>query len=354
MLPRPLIHHLPGPFTTEGGFTFERPAVAYRTWGRLNAARDNAVVVCHALTGTPDAADWWGGLFGPGRLLNPERHFVICANVLGSCYGTTGPRSEDPATGAPYGARFPVVTVRDTVRLHARLLDALGVEGVACVLGGSMGGMQALEWALMDRRVRAAVVVAVGAAHTAWQIGLSEAQRQAIYADAKWRGGGYPPDDPPAAGLAAARAVAMMSYRTPDLFEARFGRRSQPDADDVFEIESYLRYQGRKLAARFDALSYVRLTQLMDRYDVAAGRGTPEAVLGALDVPVLAVGIASDLLYLPAEVRRVAALCRHGTYAELETPFGHDAFLVAFELLHDAMLPFLRTHGLVPAFAASL
>jgi homoserine O-acetyltransferase/O-succinyltransferase len=338
---------LPDSFHTESGFTFERPEVAYRTWGSLNAARDNAVVVCHALTGTPDAADWWPGLFGPGRLLDPERHFVVCANVLGSCYGTTGPRSVDPATGRPYAGRFPIVTIRDTVRLHQRLLDALGVEGVACTVGGSMGGMQALEWALMDGRVRAAVVAAVGYAHSAWPIGISEAQRQAIYADPKWRGGDYPPDDPPAAGLAAARAMAMMSYRSPQLFHERFGRALQDGDPEAFAIESYLRYQGRKLVGRFDAVSYVRLTQMMDRHDAAAGRGTPEEVLGGLEVPVLAVGISSDLLYPPSEPRALAALARHGTYVELETPFGHDAFLVAFEQLNEAMAPFLHEHGLL-------
>lgn len=338
---------LPEPFVTEDGAVLERPVVAYRTWGRLNARRDNAVVVCHALTGTPDAADWWGGLFGPGRPLDPERHFVVCANVLGSCYGTTGPRSTDPATGRAYGGRFPVVTVRDTVRLHQRLLDALGVEGIACVLGGSMGGMQALEWALLDARVRTAVVIAVGHAHTAWQIGISEAQRQAIYADPRWRDGNYPPDDPPAAGLAAARAMAMMSYRSPALFRDRFGRALQDGDPALFAVESYLRYQGRKLVGRFDAVSYVRLTQLMDRHDVAAGRGAPEEVLGALEVPLLAVGISSDVLYPPEEPRALAAMARHGTYAELETPFGHDAFLVAFDQLTAAMTPFLAEHGVL-------
>ncbi|MFN3595856.1 MAG: homoserine O-acetyltransferase [Rubricoccaceae bacterium] len=351
----PAIYRFSEPFVTESGFVLERPEVAYCTWGRLGPARDNAVVVCHALTGTPDAADWWGGLFGPGQPLDPGRHFIVCANVLGSCYGTTGPRSVDPATGRPYGGRFPLVTVRDTVRLHGRLLDALGVEGVALALGGSMGGMQALEWALTDGRVRAAVVVAVGYAHSAWQIGISEAQRQAIYADPKWRGGDYPPDDPPAAGLAAARAMAMMSYRSPSLFQDRFGRARQDGDPEAFAVESYLRYQGRKLVGRFDAASYVRLTQLMDRHDAAAGRGTPEAVLGALDVPLLAVGLSSDLLYPPAEPRALAALARRGAYAELETPFGHDAFLVAFAQLAEAMRPFLAEHGLLaepPASAA--
>lgn len=333
------------PFTTACDFVLERPTVAYQTWGRLNAARDNAVVVCHALTGTADAADWWGGLFGPGRVLDPQRHFIVCANVLGSCYGTTGPRSADPATGQAYASRFPIVSVRDTVALHRRLLDGLGVEGIAFVIGGSMGGMQALEWAILDERVRAAVVIAVGHSHTAWTIGLSEAQRQAIYADPRWRGGDYPPEDPPAAGLAAARMMAMMSYRSPLLFQARFGRQLQPDQERLFQIESYLRYQGQKLVRRFDALSYVRLTQMMDLHDVAEGRGTAEEVLGTLAVPVLGIGISSDVLYPASEPRELARLCRHGTYGEIETPFGHDAFLIAYDQINRMVTPFLEELG---------
>ena len=339
-----LIQAFDSPFTTEGGFTFERPQVAYRTWGRLNDERDNAIVVCHALTGTPDATEWWGGLFGPGRTLDPERHFIVCPNVLGSCYGTTGPRSIDPTSRSPYGGRFPIVTIRDTVRLHRRLLNALGVDGIAFAIGGSMGGMQALEWALTDSRVRSVVVAAAGHAHTAWQVGVSEAQRQAIYADPRWRDGDYPAGDPPAAGLAAARMMAMMSYRSPALFKERFGRRVQDGAPDVFAIESYLRYQGRKLVDRFDAMSYVRLTQMMDRHDVAEGRGAVAEVLGALDVPLLAVGISSDLLYPPDEPRELAALCPRGSYVEIETPFGHDAFLVEFEALDEAVTSFLKNH----------
>jgi homoserine O-acetyltransferase len=341
----PLIHRCAEPFETESGFVFERPVIAYRTWGALSEARDNVVVVCHALTGDTDAADWWAPLFGAGRVCDPERHFVLCANVLGSCYGTTGPRSIDPATGQPYGGRFPRVTVRDTVRLHRHLLDVLGVRGVEVAIGGSMGGMQALEWGLLDERVRRLALIAIGPQHTPWQIGISEAQRQAIYADARWHGGDYPPDDPPVDGLAAARMMAMMSYRSPALFDERFGR-GVCDAD-VFEIESYLRYQGAKLADRFDAASYVRLTQLMDSFDPAAARGPLADVLGAVAQSALVVGIRSDVLYPPADARRLAALLPHATYAELDSDFGHDAFLADAERLHDLMAPFLRAHDLL-------
>lgn len=330
-----------GPFVTDGGVRLAETTVAYRTWGALNAARDNAVVVCHALTGTPDVADWWGPLLGPGRVLDPERYFVVCANVLGSCYGTTGPRSVNPETGRPYGGAFPSLTVRDTVRLHRRLLDALGVRGIACTLGGSMGGMQALEWAVLDDRVQRAAVIAVGARHTAWQIGISEAQRLAVTADSRWQGGDYAEGAGPADGLAAARAMATLTYRSADQVEARFGRQRQPGRPDLFAVESYLRYQGEKLAGRFDAVSYVRLTQLMDSHDVARGRGPVTEVLGALEVPVLAAGISSDVLYPPAESRALARMARCGTYAEIDSPFGHDAFLVEFEALADVLSPFL-------------
>jgi len=194
--------------------------VGYRTWGTLDAEGSNAVVVCHALTGSADADLWWTRMFGPGRALDPERDFVICSNILGSCYGTTGPTSIDPATGAPWLGTFPAITVRDMVRVQQALVTALGVRRVRMVIGGSLGGMQALEWALLfPALVESVVFIASTARHSAWCIGLSEAQRQAIYLDPRWRGGRYDPADPPAGGLAAARMAAMLSYRSQPSFE---------------------------------------------------------------------------------------------------------------------------------------
>ena len=344
-------------FTTEAGARLPDVAVAYRTWGALNDAADNAVVVCHALTGDADAAGWWPGVVGPGRIADPERHFVVCANALGSCYGTTGPATLD-AQGRRLGSRFPRVTVRDQARLHARLLNALGVRGVALAVGASMGGMQALELALVDReagpdRVRRLVLIGMGAAHSAWAVGTGEAQRLAIRADARWRGGDYPPGDPPVSGLAAARAQAMLTYRTPAQFDERFGRaRHEPrfePGDPRFAVESYLRYQGAKLAARFDAGSYVRLTEAMDGHDVGRGRGREDAqtALGQLRADALCVGISSDLLYPPAESRQLAAWLPAGRYAELDSPFGHDGFLVDGDALDALVRPFLTDTGLV-------
>ncbi|WP_412069859.1 homoserine O-acetyltransferase MetX [Rubrivirga sp. IMCC43871] len=342
-------------FTTEAGARLPVVTVAYRTWGALNAAADNAVVVCHALTGDADAAAWWPGVVGPGRVADPARHFVICANALGSCYGTTGPATVG-ADGRRLGSRFPRIAVRDQARLHARLLNALGVRGVALAIGASMGGMQALELALVDReagpdRVRRLVLIGMGAAHGAWQIGIGEAHRMAVRADPRWCGGDFPADDPPVAGLAAARAVGMMTYRSATLFDGRFGRerhepRFEPDAPR-FAVESYLRYQGAKLASRFDAGAYVRLTEAMDAHDVGAGRGREGAAeaLATVRADALCVGISSDLLYPPAESRQLAAWLPNGRSAELDSPFGHDAFLVDGDALDALVRPFLTDTG---------
>ena len=223
------------------------------------------------------------------------------------------------------------------MRLQRLVLDRLGVRRVRCAYGGSLGGMQALEWAAQDGRVERVVAVGCGRRHEAWQIGFGEAQRQAITADARWNGGDFPADDPPADGLAAARAVAMLTYRTPALYADRFGRAQQDEGDAApFAVESYLRYQGRKLAGRFDAGAYVRLTQAMDRFDLDTA---------AVRCPTLAVGLSSDLLYPPAEARALAAALPDGRYAEMATDFGHDAFLVDFDGVERAVRPFLDQTG---------
>ena len=353
-MPGPQTLRLPT-FTTEAGARLPGVEVAYRTWGALNADADNAVVVCHALTGSADAASWWPGVVGPGRIADPARHFVVCANALGSCYGTTGPATLD-AAGRRLGSRFPRVAVRDQARLHARLLNHLGVRGVALAVGASMGGMQALELALVDReagpdRVRRLVLIGMGAAHSAWAVGMGEAQRLAVRADARWQGGDFAADDPPRAGLAAARAMAMMTYRSPALYAERFGRephepRFESDSPR-WAVESYLRYQGAKLADRFDAGSYVRLTEAMDGHDVGQGRGREDAptALAGLRADALCVGISSDLLYLPGESRQLAEWLPGGRYAELVSPFGHDAFLVDAGALDALARPFLTGTG---------
>jgi homoserine O-acetyltransferase len=315
-----------GDLELENGDVIPDVSVALRTWGRLSPTASNAVVVCHALTGSPDVDLWWPDLLGPGRSLDPDRDFIVCCNILGSCYGSTGPASPRPGTGKRWGGDFPPVTVADAVRAQRRALDALGVRGIRLVVGGSLGGMQALEWVLQDSRVAAAAVIAAPARHSAWCIAQSEAQRAAIAADPRWRGGRFDPRNPPVDGLAAARKMAMCSYRTPRSFGDRFGRRRAPDGG--FEVESWLRHHGQALVDRFDAASYVQLTRTMDSHDVGRGRGGIERALGSIEVPVLAVAIDSDGLYPPDEQLEIAELAPLGELATLRSPHGHDAFLI--------------------------
>jgi homoserine O-acetyltransferase/O-succinyltransferase len=330
-------------FTLEAGEVLIDVPVTYATWGALNDAADNAVVVCHALTGDVRADVWWGPLIGPGRVLDTDRFFVICANVIGSPYGSVSPLSIDGRTGRPFGPGFPDATIRDTVRLHRALLEELGVRKVQLVIGGSMGGMQVLEWAYHTDMVEAVVPIAVGASHSAWCIGWSEAQRQAIYADRSWNDGHYDPQDPPRGGLAAARMAAMISYRTRRSFQDRFGRETR-DGADYFAVESYLRYQGQKLVDRFDANCYVHLTRQMDSHDLARGRGPMGDVLAAIRQPALVIGIDSDGLYPLEEQMELANGLGNGELAVIESVHGHDAFLMEFDSLDHILRSWIHLH----------
>ena len=326
---------LDAPLPLESGAQLHAVTLAYRTWGQLNAARANAVLVCHALTGSADLDRWWPGLLGPGRALDPARDFIVCSNVLGGGCGTTGPGDINPVSGRRYGSKFPAVSVRDMVQAQARLLDELGIARLALVIGGSLGGMQALEWAaLYPERVGAIVAIGCGARQSPWAIAWCEAQRQAIFADPNWRGGDYSPAASPAAGLAAARAMAMLSYRHWREFDKRFSRRRREDG--AFEIESWLRHHGEKLVRRFDAASYVSLTRAMDSHDLARGRGG----VPALTQPALVVGITSDLLYPLTEQQELAALLPNAELAVLDSPHGHDAFLIETDTLDRQLREF--------------
>ena len=328
-------------FTLNDGTTLRDVPVAYQTWGTLNAAGTNAVLVCHALTGDTDVADWWDGLLGSGRALDPTRDFIVCLNVPGSPYGSVSPVTINPDTGMRYGADLPAFTTRDTVALHRRVLEHLGVRQVACAVGGSMGGMHVLEWAFETTDdgapfVRSLVPIAVGGRHTAWQIGWSEAQRQAIYADPKWRDGDYPPDDSPRSGLSTARMMAMVSYRSQPSFDERFGREVMAEKDGApYAVESYLRHQGESIVDRFDANCYVHLTKQMDTHDVARDRSEYEAVLASIEQPTLVVGIDSDVLYPLREQRELEAHLPHATLEILSSPHGHDAFLIELDVLNE-------------------
>jgi len=329
-----------GSFTTESGYTFQKPEIAYHTWGQLNESRDNVVLICHALTGNSEANEWFSGFFDDSDIINLDEHFVICINVPGSCYGSVGPQSINPETGQRYSGDFPIVSIRDMVRFQQILLDELEINGIELAVGGSMGGMQVLEFLIMDDRIQSAILIGMGKAHSAWAIGLSETQRQAIYADPNWQDGYYSPENSPKKGLATARMMAMLSYRTWQSLQERFSRELRPDTQQ-FQIESYLNYQGDKLVKRFDALSYVRLTQAMDLHDIAKNRGDYVDVLGAIDTPVLVIGINSDLLYPVREQRELASLLSNGTFAEIQSVHGHDAFLIEFEQMKSVISPFL-------------
>ena len=318
------------PFATELGGELPELRIAYRTWGTPGADRNNVILVCHALTGNADADVWWDGMFSRGGAFDESKDFILCSNVLGSCYGTTGPMSRNPLTDRHYGPDFPPITIRDMVHAQKLLLDELGIERLRLVVGASLGGMQVLEWGfLYPEMVQAMMPMGVSGRHSSWCIGQSEAQRQAIYADRDWNDGWYAPERPPAAGLGAARMMAMCSYRSFENFQSRFGRRMQDDG--LFSVESYMRYQGRKLVDRFDANTYVTLTRAMDMHDLARGRGPYETVLGSLQIPVEILSIKSDVLYPKEEQEELGCLIPKSRVIYLDEPYGHDAFLIDME-----------------------
>jgi homoserine O-acetyltransferase len=339
------------PFVLEGGGMLRSIRVAFETWGSLDATASNAVLVCHALTGDSHAAGpsgpghptagWWDDLIGPGRAIDTDRFFVVCANVLGGCQGTTGPASDDPATGRPYAASFPSVSMRDIVRTQAAVADHLGVAQWLTVIGGSMGGMQVLEWGVMfPHRVRSLVTIASTAAATAQQIAWSSIGRSTIALDPKWRNGDYydaAPGDGPHQGLAVARELAQVTYRTEGVFDERFGRSVLDQRDDRFtlwqrfDVEGYLDYHGAKLVRRFDANSYLVINRAMDLHDLGRGRGGVDAALGRIRVPCLVASIDSDGLYPPRLQEQLRdVLAAQGTpcqYVVIHSPDGHDGFL---------------------------
>ncbi len=337
--------------------------VAYETWGKLNANGDNAVLITHALTGSSHAHDaespddtkvaWWNPLIGPGRFFDTTRYFVICSNVLGSCYGTTGPSSIDPNTGQTYGMRFPVITIRDMVETQRKLIEYLGVRRLHMVAGGSIGGQQALEWAVAHSElVENAIVVAATAALTAQAIAFSEVGRQAILSDPRWQNGDYLPGQGPDAGLSIARMLAMITYQSEEGMELRFAR--QParkqnvtapsgftDLSERFDVEGYLYYQGQSLVKRFDANSYLYISRAMDLYDVSEGYPSIEDALSRLRSKALFIGIRSYFLFPAARVRWLADQARaagsNAIYAELDSPHGHDAFLKEWKQMTEAL-----------------
>lgn len=318
------IFHLPD-LPLESGATLKNAHVAYRTWGRLNADRQNVVWVCHALTANADVLAWWPGLFGPGCYFDPAEWFIVCANVLGSDYGSTSPLDENPDTGRPYYQHFPRLTIRDLVAAHEALRQELELIDIHTLIGGSLGGQQALEWAVQRPALfDHLVLVATNARHSAWGIAFNEAQRLAIEADPTYAAG---QPDGGAAGLRAARAVALLSYRSYSAYAD-----TQTDSDDEplaeHRASSYQRYQGNKLVARFNAYSYVALSHAMDSHHLGRGRGGVPAALARVGAHTLVLGITSDVLFPLSEQQELARHIQGAMYAELGSRFGHDGFLL--------------------------
>ncbi len=337
--PQTEILAVPGPFVLENGARLEELQIAYRTWGKLDNAAENAILICHALTGSADVEAWWPDIIGEGKTFDPGHDFIICANILGSCYGTTGPASLKPCGSVRYRADFPRISVRDMVEVQRLLLDHLGVRNIELVTGPSLGGMQALEWAASyPDRIGSVVPIGVGGRHSAWCIGVSEAQRAAIAADPNWQGGYYSDEAPPEKGLAAARMMAVCTYRSFESFEARFGREQRND--EQYQVQSYLRHQGRKINQRFDANTYVTLTHAMHSHDLARGRGTYPDALSQIRQPTLVVSVSTDALYPPAEQRVLAEHLPGARYEVLECDHGHDGFLIETEALGDMIARF--------------
>ncbi len=338
-------------FSLEAGGVLRSPSLHYAIYGEPNAAGDNVSFITHALSGSARVADWWPRLFADGGLLQSSGHCVIGINVLGSCYGSTGPGSIDPLTGRRYGPDFPLVTIGDIVRLQTRLLEKLKIRRLALVMGASIGGMQALELAIQFPEL-VQRVVSIGAAPLgAMGLGLNQLQRQMIQLDPAWQGGHYPPDQQPRQGLALARALAVCTYKSSELFEHRFARRPDRSGEDPlaggrFDVAGYLDYQGEKFVERFDANTYLALTRAMDLFDPVRGYPSAEAAFRRIQAKVMLVGISSDWLFPAAEVAGLAASMEkagvHCQYRELVSSHGHDAFLAEPDDLARLVRPFLE------------
>jgi homoserine O-acetyltransferase len=345
------------PFRLESGATLQPVTLAYETYGTLNDAGSNAILVCHALSGSAHAGGeggWWADCIGPGKAFDTDRFFVVCSNVLGSCYGSSGPTSINPATGEPYGLAFPVVTIGDMVRSQSALIDHLGIDQLLCVAGGSMGGMQVLEWASRrPARVRSAIPLATTARSSPMLIAFSEVGRQAIYADPNWQHGDYYGNGRrPDAGLAVARMIGHITYLSDQSMHKKFGRRLQDRAkfgyefETEFEVESYLRYKGLSFTQRFDANSYLYVTKALDYFDLSVPAGLPAAFSHAEHVKFLVVSFTSDWLYPSYHSKElVSALTAAGadvTYLDIESSWGHDAFLLEVETMTRLLSSFVN------------
>jgi homoserine O-acetyltransferase len=354
------------PLVLDSGVELAPFTIAYQSYGVLNEARSNAIMICHALTGDQHVANdhpitgkpgWWDMMVGPGKPIDTNKYFVICTNVLGGCMGSTGPSSLNPATGESYGLDFPVITIADMVRAQARLIDHLGIDSLFSVIGGSMGGMQVLEWAASYKeRVHSAICIAAASRHSSQNIGFNEVGRQAIMADPDWRKGRYKEEGVrPSKGLAVARMAAHITYLSEAALQEKFGRNLQ-DRDKVtfgfdadFQIESYLRYQGYKFVERFDANTYLFITRALDYFDLAAdhGNGNLATAFEGTKTRFCVVSFTSDWLYPTSEardiVRALNAVAAKVSFVDITSDKGHDAFLLDEPEFFDAVRGFLKS-----------
>jgi len=342
---------LPSEFPLEAGGVLHGAVLRYSLYGEIDPKRDNVVLVCHALSGSARVHEWWPAIFSAPGLVDPEKEAVLGINILGSCYGSTGPSSINPATGNPYGANFPLVQISDIVRAQALLLDKLQIDRVKLAIGASIGGMQVLEWAI-QLPTRLARAIAIGAAPLgAMGLGLNHLQRQAIMLDPGWKNGNYPPDTPPRRGLALARELAVCSYKSNDLFAQRYGRQPDRGGEDPwhdtgphkgrFDIAGYLDHQGEKFNARFDANSYLAITRMMDLFDPTRGYATSDQAWGRIQARMTLVGISSDWLFPASDVaaiaKQITAAGASCEYRELVSNHGHDAFLAEPQALLEIL-----------------
>lgn len=332
-------YHHPEPFVLESGEVLPKLTIAYHTYGTPAADGSNAVWVCHALTANSDVADWWPHTVEKGAFLDPDRWFTVCANILGSHYGTTGPLSINPASGEPYYTDFPKLTIRDMARAHALLATHLGLNRIHALVGSSVGGFQALEWIAEEpTRFDKLILIATDAKASPWTIAIDETQRMAIFADATY---GRRSPDAGMAGLAAARAIGLLTYRGSHGYNL-----TQQDPEGTLPHSlhracSYQRHQGEKLCRRYNAYSYVAILDAFDTHDIGRGRGGVAAALGRIEAETIVVGLSSDIIFTPAEMRTLASLIHGAVYREIDSEFGHDGFLVEHSLLNKILIPFI-------------
>ncbi|MFA6126007.1 MAG: homoserine O-acetyltransferase [Bacteroidales bacterium] len=335
----PHIFEFKKPLRLESGAILPRWQVAFHTFGKLNESLDNVIWVCHALTANSDVYDWWPGMVGPGCLMDTDKYFIICANIPGSCYGTTGPLSINRDTGQPYLKDFPLITVRDIVKVLMELRKFLGIRKIHLGIGGSLGGQQILEWAIEEPELfRFIAPVATNAKASAWGIAFNEAQRMALLADDSFAAG---QPDGGSNGIRAARAIALLSYRNRNTYQ---NTQTDPDENklDNFKASSYQQYQGHKLDRRFNAYSYQTVSKTLDSHNVGRNRGGLEAALSQIQAKTIAVGISSDLLFPPEEQQLIAEWVPDATYFEIDSFYGHDGFLIEVEALTSILKPIIN------------